>query len=390
MTVMNVPLPAAGVPPVAPNGETAASGAAEPGAGFADLVTALLALDARAAPQPAPGAATDEQPAEEPSTEDAPDEATDPTDPGAAVLHPEPPAVPVSLSGTAGVPTVVPAVGPTGPDAPCPAAAGPAPSGPEPGARTVPPEGPVGHAPRAASTAPSGGSAAPAPTQAPSPTPESPAAPAPTADAPTAPAPTADAVPVAAAVPPVPAGATGPGGLELSDAGRQVGPVLVRVVESAPARPGTQRVTLQLHPADLGEVRATISLRGDGGLRVALAAGPEARELLRQDHPALRHLLEQTGADRVEIAVRTLPTTHDRPDPVAPGATAQQSGDRPTGFGPGHQPGHPGHQPGQPGQPGQQPGRPAAATPRPGGSPEPNPPLDADTGRGRAGLDVTV
>lgn len=212
-----------------------------------------------------------------------------------------------------GRPTVLPGPAPAGPQALEPAlpAGTPAASAP-----------PLAAADATSTPAPqpataSAGPGAPAPAPAPSPTASPAVDPATVVEAvraePTAPTGAIES----SSAPRLPAG--------LSDVGRQVGPVLVRVVETPGAGPTTHRVTLQLHPADLGEVRATLTLR-DGTVRVTLAGGPAAREMLRQDHPLLQHVLEQTGADRVEISVRALPAGRDAADPFAASAPGDRAG----------------------------------------------------------------
>ena len=70
---------------------------------------------------------------------------------------------------------------------------------------------------------------------------------------------------------------------------------------------GTHRLMLRLHPADLGEVKVVLTVR-DGTVDVALSAGPDAREALRQGSPHLRALLELTGATAGDVVVRDLVT----------------------------------------------------------------------------------
>jgi hypothetical protein len=78
---------------------------------------------------------------------------------------------------------------------------------------------------------------------------------------------------------------------------------------------GTHRVTLQLEPEALGEVRVVLTVR-DGAVHVRLAAGSEAQHALLEGAPELRRLLELTGASDTRIVVRDLPSG------AAPGATA--------------------------------------------------------------------
>jgi flagellar hook-length control protein FliK len=66
---------------------------------------------------------------------------------------------------------------------------------------------------------------------------------------------------------------------------------------------GTHRLTLRLHPADLGEVKVVLTVK-DGAVDVSLSAGPAAREALREGSPQLRALLELTGATTANVVVR--------------------------------------------------------------------------------------
>lgn len=70
---------------------------------------------------------------------------------------------------------------------------------------------------------------------------------------------------------------------------------------------GTQSITLRLHPADLGEVRVTVTVK-NGLVDVTLSAGPEAQEALRNGSGELRSLLDLTGAATGQLIVRDLPT----------------------------------------------------------------------------------
>ncbi|MBY9074031.1 flagellar hook-length control protein FliK [Nocardioides sp. WL0053] len=82
----------------------------------------------------------------------------------------------------------------------------------------------------------------------------------------------------------------------------QVAPVVTRLVSRGD---GVHRLSLRLHPADLGEVRVTLTVRA-GRVDVSLAAGPGAREALREGSPHLRSLLELTGATAGNLTVREL------------------------------------------------------------------------------------
>jgi flagellar hook-length control protein FliK len=70
---------------------------------------------------------------------------------------------------------------------------------------------------------------------------------------------------------------------------------------------GTQSITLKLHPADLGEVRVTVTVK-NGLVDVTLSAGPEAQEALRTGSGELRSLLDLTGVATGQLIVRDLPT----------------------------------------------------------------------------------
>jgi len=76
---------------------------------------------------------------------------------------------------------------------------------------------------------------------------------------------------------------------------RQVFPEITAVAST----PGTHRLAITLHPADLGEVRVTVVVRGDS-VRVNVATDPTngiARTALEHGAPELRQLLESTGAN---------------------------------------------------------------------------------------------
>lgn len=116
---------------------------------------------------------------------------------------------------------------------------------------------------------------------------------------------------------PAPAGDAGP----LID---QVTPVVTRMVS---AGEGSHRMVLRLHPADLGEVHLTVTVRGDD-VDVTVAAGPEARELLAEGGGQLRSLLESIGRTTGQVVFRDLPGA----SPVQPGLQSfvgQESGPGP-------------------------------------------------------------
>ncbi|MGA8209188.1 MAG: flagellar hook-length control protein FliK, partial [Nocardioidaceae bacterium] len=118
-------------------------------------------------------------------------------------------------------------------------------------------------------------------------------------------------------------------------------PVLDQVLEGVPRLvqrgDGTSRLTLKLHPADLGEVHVTVSVKA-GVVDVTLAAGAQAREALGSGSEHLRVLLERLGHTSGHVTLRDLASGGS----VQPGA-APQSGQS---WGQGTQPdahGHPQH-----------------------------------------------
>lgn len=162
---------------------------------------------------------------------------------------------------------------------------------------------------------------------------------------------------------------------------------------------GTRRLTLQLQPAALGDVRVTLTVR-DGQVHVALAAGTDAQAALLRDAPELHRLLERVGASQPQIVVRDLPAA---PAVAGPATTAQPDG-RPTdqsGAGPGTGLPTSGHQGGAlgPHTGGHSQDRrawtPAATSARDGGQPapgrsDPGRPIDPATRVRTAGVDVSM
>jgi flagellar hook-length control protein FliK len=102
----------------------------------------------------------------------------------------------------------------------------------------------------------------------------------------------------------------------------QVLPALPRVVQRGE---GTSRLTLKLHPADLGEVHVTVTVRGQE-VDVTLAAGARAREALSEGSSRLRGLLEGIGHTTGQVVLRDLPGGSA---PVQPAP-----GQQPAGTGP--------------------------------------------------------
>ncbi|HEY1133168.1 MAG TPA: flagellar hook-length control protein FliK [Nocardioides sp.] len=83
---------------------------------------------------------------------------------------------------------------------------------------------------------------------------------------------------------------------------------------------GTKRITLQLAPEALGEVRIVLTAR-DGGLQVSLSGGPEARAALQRDGSLLHRMLGDTGASVTRVVLRDPATgavTATLPAPPSP------------------------------------------------------------------------
>lgn len=102
----------------------------------------------------------------------------------------------------------------------------------------------------------------------------------------------------------------------------QVTPALARVVTRGD---GEHRMMLKLHPADLGEVHLTVTVRGDQ-VDVEIAAGPEAREVLRDGSAHLRSLLESIGRSTGQLVLRDLPATPTPAAGAAPGGASHDGG----------------------------------------------------------------
>jgi hypothetical protein len=97
----------------------------------------------------------------------------------------------------------------------------------------------------------------------------------------------------------------------------QVLPTLPRMVSRGD---GTHSLTLKLHPADLGEVHLTVTVK-NGTVDVTLAAGAAARDALRDGAGQLRSLLDVTGHTAGQLVIRDLP-----PSVAATPATAPTDG----------------------------------------------------------------
>lgn len=106
-----------------------------------------------------------------------------------------------------------------------------------------------------------------------------------------------------------PAPAAGPDPSPLLD---QLTPVVKRMVS---AGEGSHRMVLRLHPADLGEVHLTVTVRGDD-VDVTVSASPDTRRLLADGSNQLRSLLESVGRTTGQVVFRDLPGS-----PVAPVST---------------------------------------------------------------------
>jgi flagellar hook-length control protein FliK len=94
----------------------------------------------------------------------------------------------------------------------------------------------------------------------------------------------------------------------------QVTPVVSRMVS---AGEGSHRMVLRLHPADLGEVQLTVTVRGES-VDVTVAAGHEARELLAGGSHELRALLDSIGRTAGQITFKDLPGVTQLPQ-ASPG-----------------------------------------------------------------------
>lgn len=102
------------------------------------------------------------------------------------------------------------------------------------------------------------------------------------------------------------AAGTGPASAAPAERGPLVtGQVFPEVTRLVARGDGTHRLTLRLHPADLGEVKVILTVK-DNTVDVTLSAGPAAREALRDGSPQLRALLELAGATTGQLVVRDL------------------------------------------------------------------------------------
>ncbi|WP_426242320.1 flagellar hook-length control protein FliK [Nocardioides sp. LHG3406-4] len=83
----------------------------------------------------------------------------------------------------------------------------------------------------------------------------------------------------------------------------QVFPEIGRLaVRASSGGEGIHRITLNLHPETLGDVRVTLSVRG-GEMKINIHAATEAGRIMAEGLPELRRLLGHAGADAI-VAVR--------------------------------------------------------------------------------------
>jgi hypothetical protein len=114
-----------------------------------------------------------------------------------------------------------------------------------------------------------------------------------------------EATPLGGPGPATPAGPAVPTGQ--ANAGAVTSQVFPTVPALVSRGEGAHSITLRLHPADLGEVHVTVTVR-DGAVQVTLAAGREAQEALRAGSGELRSLLDLAGASGGQVVVRDLPS----------------------------------------------------------------------------------
>ncbi len=107
--------------------------------------------------------------------------------------------------------------------------------------------------------------------------------------------------PIAAAAPAAPVHA-GPSHIP-DQVTAQVFPEIGRLaVRASSAGEGIHRITLNLHPETLGDVRVTLVVRG-GEMKISIHAANEAGRIMADSLPELRRLLGSAGADAI-VAVR--------------------------------------------------------------------------------------
>lgn len=124
------------------------------------------------------------------------------------------------------------------------------------------------------------------------------------------------------------------GGTPAPQTGAAGSPVLDQMLSEVPRMvsrgDGTHRLTLKLHPADLGELRLTVTVK-NGAVDVTVAAGRAAREALRDGSPELRSLLQLTGHTAGQLVIRDLPGTGAAPAATQAWATTGGSNAQPGG-----------------------------------------------------------
>jgi flagellar hook-length control protein FliK len=110
-------------------------------------------------------------------------------------------------------------------------------------------------------------------------------------------------------------------------------PVTSQVFPTIPALvsrgEGMHSMTLRLHPADLGEVHVTVTVK-NGAVDVTIAAGREAQEALRTGSGELRSLLDLAGAATGQLVVRDLPGSAAAQPSASAGAFSLPSSDADT------------------------------------------------------------
>ncbi len=102
----------------------------------------------------------------------------------------------------------------------------------------------------------------------------------------------------------------------------QVAPAVARVVTRGD---GEHRMMLKLHPADLGEIHLTVTVRGDH-VDVDIAAGAQARDLLRDGSAHLRSLLESIGRNPGQLVLRDLPSAQAPSSATTAGGAGPDNG----------------------------------------------------------------
>lgn len=139
---------------------------------------------------------------------------------------------------------------------------------------------------------------------------------------------TPDAVPpnnaVITTVNPVPAVVSGAGSATAEAVPQQVFPEVVKAFSSGT---GTRRLTLQLHPEQLGQVRVVLTVH-QGTVRVSLSGSSEAELTMRHGTPELQRLLERAGAHDARIVVGDVATSLS----TTGGASAEHGGRGPDWY----------------------------------------------------------